>query len=357
VTVSDTVPTNAGLSWSIDAGGTTGTWTLTAGVLSFGPVDVAPGASFHVHITSPTTSATCGTVDNSASTTSSNDGNPTVGPVAITVNCPTTVSTKLSATSISTGGSVSDQATISGGAPTAGGTITYTVYSDNTCKTPVADATPSPNTVVNGAAPASLSITFNTAGTFYWQAVYSGDPSTNTLASSSNCSDEQLVVIARQVSQITPTQTTCAQFQSGTAATLSEISYSVRDGQVSQVAPGVFFYWVKVQVATTGDQTFTITQSVSTASNFFLPAPGSFAYDGNCNTLKTTVTQSGGTTSVQFSTTAAEGAGTYFIGIKYRTSNVLGEAEPSPSTVVYTFSTTGVSGSTSQVTLVRAHSH
>src|SRR5947207_10760763 len=38
VSVSDTLPTNTGLSWSIDAGGTTGTWTNTAGVLSFGPV-------------------------------------------------------------------------------------------------------------------------------------------------------------------------------------------------------------------------------------------------------------------------------------------------------------------------------
>jgi hypothetical protein len=69
------------------------------------------------------------------------------------------------------------------------------------------------------------------------------------------------------------------------------------------------------------------------------------------------VSQSAGTTTVLFSTTAVEGAGTYFIGIKYRTSNVLGEPAPSPSTVVYTFNTTGVSGSTSQVTLVRTHSH
>jgi archaellum component FlaG (FlaF/FlaG flagellin family) len=280
-----------------------------------------------------------------------------VGPVPITVNCPTTVATTLSATSIATGGSVSDQATITGAAPTAGGTITYTVYSDNICKTVVADATPSPNTVVNGGAPASKSITFNSAGTFYWQAVYSGDPSTNTLANSSNCTDEQLVVISRQVSQITPTQTTCAMFQSGTAATLSEVDYSTRSGQISQVAPGVFFYWVKVQVTSAGNQTFTISQSVSTPSNFFQWAPGSFAYDANCNTLKTTVTQIGAITTVQFSTTSAEGAGTYYIGVKYRTSNVLGEPTPSPSTVVYTFTTGSVSGSTSQLSLVQTHSH
>src|SRR5260370_311647 len=63
VTVSDTLPSNSGLSWSIDAGATTGSWTITTGGLHFGPVDLAPSASFHVHITSPTTSATCGTVN------------------------------------------------------------------------------------------------------------------------------------------------------------------------------------------------------------------------------------------------------------------------------------------------------
>jgi uncharacterized repeat protein (TIGR01451 family) len=90
VKVSDTVPTNSGLSWAIDAAGSSASWSLSGGVLSYGGVsgvDLAGGASVHVHITSPTTSATCGTVNNSAAATSTNDGNPTVGPVAITVNC------------------------------------------------------------------------------------------------------------------------------------------------------------------------------------------------------------------------------------------------------------------------------
>jgi uncharacterized repeat protein (TIGR01451 family) len=41
-----------------------------------------------VHITSPTTGDTCGTVSNSVSATSGNDGSPSVGPVPITVHCP-----------------------------------------------------------------------------------------------------------------------------------------------------------------------------------------------------------------------------------------------------------------------------
>ncbi len=57
-------------------------------MLGFGPASLAAGASVHVHITSPTTGATCGTVSNSATADSTNDGSPAVGPIAIVVNCP-----------------------------------------------------------------------------------------------------------------------------------------------------------------------------------------------------------------------------------------------------------------------------
>jgi len=90
VVMSDTLPTNAGLNWSFDQ--VTGGWTcaIAAGVLTCGGANfnLASGASASVHITSPTTQATCGTVRNSVSVTSSNDGNPTAGPVEIVVNCP-----------------------------------------------------------------------------------------------------------------------------------------------------------------------------------------------------------------------------------------------------------------------------
>ena len=87
---------------------------------------------------------------------------------------------------ISIGASVHDSATISGATATAGGTISYKIYSNNTCSTLVADVTPANNTVVNGVAPDSDSHQFNSAGTFYWQATYSGDPN-NTGPSSSAC--------------------------------------------------------------------------------------------------------------------------------------------------------------------------
>src|SRR5207247_2378994 len=86
VTVTDTLPTNAGLSWSIDTANSSSGWSISSGALHFGPADLAGGASTHVHITSPTTGATCGTVNNSASVTTSNDGSASVGPVGIVVN-------------------------------------------------------------------------------------------------------------------------------------------------------------------------------------------------------------------------------------------------------------------------------
>jgi hypothetical protein len=47
-------------------------------------------------------------------------------------------------------------------------------------------------TVTNGVVPDSNSVTFNSAGTFYWQASYSGDA--NNLSAKSTCTSEQLIV-------------------------------------------------------------------------------------------------------------------------------------------------------------------
>jgi len=91
VKLSDTLPTNAGLSWSVDktgAGWGTGGCSIAAGVLSCGgangatvPHNTTQAAStFTVHITSPTTGATggdcprTGVVNNTGTVTTSNDG-------------------------------------------------------------------------------------------------------------------------------------------------------------------------------------------------------------------------------------------------------------------------------------------
>jgi uncharacterized repeat protein (TIGR01451 family) len=87
VTLNDPLPPNPGLNWQIagQGAGWSSPCSITAGVLSCGPVTVPGGttqanSTFTVHITSPTTGATggdcpgTGTVDNTGNVTTSNDG-------------------------------------------------------------------------------------------------------------------------------------------------------------------------------------------------------------------------------------------------------------------------------------------
>jgi uncharacterized repeat protein (TIGR01451 family) len=90
VTLSDPLPSNPGLSWSIDSQGAgwAGTCSIAGGVLSCGPVTVPAGttlaaSTFTVHIVSGTTAATgglcpgSGTVDNTGTVTAANGGTDT----------------------------------------------------------------------------------------------------------------------------------------------------------------------------------------------------------------------------------------------------------------------------------------
>ncbi len=105
-----------------------------------------------------------------------------------------TLTTTLSANSITAGGTAYDTSTLSGGTASAGGTVTYSYWSNNTCtigQVVVGSAV----TVTSGVVPNSSAATFNSAGTYYWQAVYSGDANNN--GTSSTCTaitNEQLTV-------------------------------------------------------------------------------------------------------------------------------------------------------------------
>jgi uncharacterized repeat protein (TIGR01451 family) len=88
------------------------------------------------------------------------------------------------------GSTVFDQATLTGASATAGGTVTYTVYTDSSCTDVFADA--GSKTVVNGVVPPSNGIVFPDAGTYYWQASYGGDAA--NAPATSVCTDEVLTV-------------------------------------------------------------------------------------------------------------------------------------------------------------------
>src|SRR5260370_678491 len=74
--------------------------------------------------------------------------------------------------------------------------VTYTVYTNNTCTTAATtqiSGQPAAVTVAGGVVPDSASVTFNQAGTYFWQAVYSGDSNNQ---GSSRHSTRQTVAVA-----------------------------------------------------------------------------------------------------------------------------------------------------------------
>ena len=90
--------------------------------------------------------------------------------------------------------------------------MTYTVYTDNGCTQGAVDA--GTKTVTNGQVPDSNAVPFNNAGTFFWQAVYSGDA--NNLGATSPCTSEKLVI-----SPNSPSMTTAQNVIPNDAATIS----------------------------------------------------------------------------------------------------------------------------------------
>ncbi|HEY1267615.1 MAG TPA: kelch repeat-containing protein [Candidatus Binatia bacterium] len=90
---------------------------------------------------------------------------------------------------IQAGASVTDSATLNGATANAGGTVTYTIFSEGTCTTVFTSG--GTKTVTNGVVPNSNPVTFTQAGTFFWKVDYSGDIS--NAASTSGCSEQVTV--------------------------------------------------------------------------------------------------------------------------------------------------------------------
>lgn len=115
------------------------------------------------------------------------------GLVVPSVDTNLTATSGQSGTSITVpiGSSVADAATLTGATPDAGGTVGYIVYSDSGCTTAIASG--GSVTVVNGSVPPSNPVAFNTFGTFYWVAGYSGD--SKNIANASACGGETVTVV------------------------------------------------------------------------------------------------------------------------------------------------------------------
>ncbi|HSN10855.1 MAG TPA: hypothetical protein VLS51_01940 [Propionibacteriaceae bacterium] len=210
--------TTINLGQSVHDGATLHGQTLTAGGTVEYRVFKRSGASadctisatnpdLFAGVTGRTVNVTNGTVPNSPSFTPSSFGSydfqavysgdtnnagssSTCGDELVLVKATPGISTTLSTTSVIVGATVYDSATLSNATSNAGGTVVYTVYTDSACTLGATAA--GTKTVTNGVVPDSDTLTFTTAGDYYWKAVYSGDA--NNVGASSTCTDEHLVV-------------------------------------------------------------------------------------------------------------------------------------------------------------------
>ena len=110
--------------------------------------------------------------------------------LTVTALATPTISTSLFLSTIPAGQTDFDSATLTGATANAGGTVTYSVYSDSSCTTLVQTA--GTVHVTNGHVPDSFITAFPAAGTYYWQAAYSGDD--DNAAAVSPCGSETLTV-------------------------------------------------------------------------------------------------------------------------------------------------------------------
>jgi len=229
--------------------------------------------------------------------------------------------------------------------------VTFAFYANGTCDgagTAVANtgADEADLTAVRSAASAALG-----AGSYSYKGSVAGND--NYIGDDSDC--EPFTVKAEVKSQITPTATTCAMFRDGTSATLFALDYSVKNGKINQVAPGVFFYWIEVTATVTGQNTFVIDQNndQATFNHFFNVASGSNVFSTDCTRVAGNAITQGTGLDVDKTTITFNGTiGTnYIIGVKYDSGSVKGFDTPNPTTVNYTFETLGISGSTEGIAL------
>jgi hypothetical protein len=214
------------------------------------------------------------------------------------------------------GTTVIDSSILSGAnSGTAGGSVTYTVYSDNQCSLTVANA--GTKTVTNGIVPDSDPVPFSQAGTFFWQAAYGGDA--NHSPGKSTCGAETVTVTqvhtiltktASPTSGVAPLTVTYTYHEtndgteplSGVAVTDDTCSPVVRGpdspgNNDATLDPGETWTFTCTHTFTTGG-TFTNTATATGNTSTGAPAPPETATATvTVTTVHTTLTKTAGSTS------------------------------------------------------------
>lgn len=196
------------------------------------------------------------------------------------------------------GTGVTDKATLHSVTPKAGGTVTYTVYSDDKCTMTAASG--GTVTVSNASVPPSHTVTLTTAGKYYWQASYSGDPK-NT-GGTSQCGSELETVTASPPSCSTSGTTAGAVW--GTKVPPSDDCYNPPNTKVTFKSSSVVFSGVSFFGSGSATCTNSVTSGTTPATGLgaFAIAPPTFN-DGTGNpctdtrTFTDTITTSGNWTA------------------------------------------------------------
>ena len=166
--------------------------------------------------------------------------------VTVTAESPT-ITTMASPQSVVVGQPVTigDTATFQNAAVAPTGSVTFTLYSDSSCKTPVVSGSgPITTSEAGSTASFSTSWTFTETGSYYWVASYMGDSNNNGYTSPCQVSTETVTVTAES-----PTITTMASLQ------------SVVVGQPATIGDAATFQ--NAAVAPTGSVTFTLYSGAS----------------------------------------------------------------------------------------------
>jgi hypothetical protein len=147
------------------------------------------------------------------------------------------------------GTAVTDSATLAGAnASSASGSVHYQVYSGTTCDVAHLFADAGTKTVSNGQVPNSGPVTMSQAGTFSWQASYSGDALNNPAINSCGSETVTLILVEQPITaQGTAFNSTEGAGFTGTvatftdptvAATAAEYTATIDWGDLSSMSPG-----------------------------------------------------------------------------------------------------------------------
>lgn len=212
----------------------------------------------------------------------------TCEPLTVTKTTPSITTTINPSATITVGSSVTDQATLSGGFPSTGvtGSVTYAFFSNGSCSgTPTSTSTVTVST--SNSVPASSSVTPASAGSFAFNATYSGDANNNRV--SSTC---EPLTVNKATPSLTTNITPSSTVTQGTAVTDHA---TINGGFPSTGVTGTvsYFFFTGGTCSGTATSEGTVTVGVGNsvpASNSVTPAStGSFSFnatysgDGNNN--------------------------------------------------------------------------